>query len=109
MFLKVPSSKLMPLIIYLPHILLLGQQFSHVVSSSFLQGTNHSSQSLAKKEKNKVFVFFSHLLRFNQVNIQQNSLVFCEHNSFFIQLRPFCDQEKKTTVVSYRLFTLLRG
>lgn len=28
------------------------------------------------------------------MNTQQNSLVFCEHKSFFIQLRPFCDHEK---------------
>lgn len=59
-----------------------------VVSSYFLQDNNHCSQRL-------ILLFFSHLLRFNQVNIQQNSLVFCEHSSFFIQFGAFCNHEKR--------------
>lgn len=89
------SSKLMPLILYLPRILL-GKLFLMLSHPSFYKGEKIPCQV-------SLCFVSSHLPRFSEVNIQQNSSVFFEHNSSFIQLRPFCDHEKTKTVVSYSL------
>lgn len=89
-------SELLPLIIYLPCIFLgkLFLTFSHPLFTR--------EQKFLARYHSFSFVS-SHLPRFNEVNIQQNSSVFFKHNSSFIQLRPFCDHEKTKIVVSYSL------
>ena len=90
-----PSSELMPLTVYLARILL-RKLFLMLSHPSFYKGAKIICQAFFQ------FCFLSSS-KIDEVNVQQNSFVFVEHNSSFIQLRPFCGQDKTQTLMSYGL------